>query len=102
MARFFCSQRCQAPSFALLLPALQWINGLFFHIIPSLIQKRISPGVVTACVLFLPISTYTYVGAWKDHVLTWDVFILSFIFGALVMASPFIFLKYRLYLKEKR
>ena len=48
------------PSFALFLPALQLINGLFFHVIPTIIWRRFSPGVITSCLLFFPIAILTY------------------------------------------
>ncbi|MBA3721874.1 MAG: HXXEE domain-containing protein [Parachlamydiaceae bacterium] len=44
------------PCFALILPALQLINGIEFHILPTIIQRRFSPGVLTAILLFLPIA----------------------------------------------
>lgn len=83
--------RC--PSFALILPALQLINGLFFHVIPTIVWRRFSPGVLTSCVLFFPIAIFAYWGAWVDNVLDTSVIFLSLLFGAFVMATPFIFLK---------
>lgn len=41
------------PAFALIIAALMFINGLFFHILPTIIQKIISPGVLTATFLFI-------------------------------------------------
>lgn len=81
------------PCFALLLPALQLINGLGFHIFPTLIQKRFSPGVLSATVLFLPIALWNYYGAYQDGVLTIRTTLLSFLFGGILMATPFVFLK---------
>ena len=82
----------QLPSFALMFPALQLINAIFFHIGPTIIQKQISPGVITATGLFLPIALLTYIGAYQDGVLTISVAALSFVFGALLMSAPFVFL----------
>lgn len=83
------------PAFALIIAALMFINGIFFHILPTFIQRRISPGVITATILLIPISTWIYYGAYQDGVLTWFVGILSFALGGLLMASPIVFLKLR-------
>lgn len=83
------------PAVALIIPALQLINGLFFHILPTIIQRRFSPGVITSVILFLPVAIWAYLGAYWDGVLTIWVLILSLIFGWLLMATPFIFFKLR-------
>lgn len=88
------------PSFALLLPSLQIINGLFFHVIPTIVWRKFSPGVITSCLLFFPIAILAYWGAWVDNVLNKNVVILSLLFASLVMALPFIFLKLQLILKK--
>ncbi len=90
------------PSFALLLPSLQLINGLFFHVIPTIVWRKFSPGVITSCLLFFPIASLTYWGAWVDNVLNINVVIFSLLFGSLVMALPFIFLKLQLILCVKK
>lgn len=90
------------PSFALLLPSLQLINGLFFHVIPTIVLRKFSPGVITSCLLFFPIAILAYWGAWVDNVLNKTVIILSLFFGSLVMALPFIFLKLQSILKKDR
>jgi len=90
--------RC--PSFALLLPALQLINGLFFHVIPTIVWRKFSPGVITSCLLFFPIGILAYWGAWADDVLNTYVVILSLVFASLVMALPFLFLKLQVILKK--
>ncbi len=89
------------PVFALVIPALQLINGVFFHIAPTIVQRKFSPGVITATLLFLPISVWAYLGAYRDGVLTPQVLIGSLILGALVMASPLIFLRIKGLLKIK-
>lgn len=80
------------PAFALAFPALQIINGIFFHIVPTIKFKRFSPGFITSCILFLPIGIWTFFGAWQDGVLFFSTLILSFVFGALLMATPIVFL----------
>ena len=78
-------------SFGLIIAALMLINGIFFHILPTLVKKQFSPGVITAIFLFLPIGFSSFYGAYLDGVLTWMNAVFSFIFGWLLMASPFIF-----------
>lgn len=57
------------------------------------IPKNISPGVITSILLFLPISSWIYYGAYLDDVLSIPTFTISLILGGLLMASPLIFLK---------
>lgn len=83
------------PIFALIIPALMLINGLFFHILPTLLQKTISPGVITAILLFIPISIWVYYGAYQDGKLDALTLIGSLILGGLLMAFPIILLKLR-------
>ncbi|AXA34353.1 HXXEE domain-containing protein [Francisella adeliensis] len=81
------------PAFGLIIAALMLINGIFFHILPTIFQKNISPGVITSILLFLPISSWIYYGAYLDGVLSISTFTISLILGGLLMASPLIFLK---------
>tara|TARA_R110000868_G_scaffold84822_5_gene238928 strand:- start:10347 stop:10814 length:468 start_codon:yes stop_codon:yes gene_type:complete len=91
----------QCPAFALIIAALMLINGLFFHILPTLVQRKFSPGVITSVVLFLPIGIWAYCGAYCDQVLTWPVLIISLVLGGLLMASPFIFFRVKAKLDKK-
>ncbi len=85
------------PAYALGLPALMLINATFFHVLPFLVTKgRFSPGLGTAVLLFYPISLWAFYGACRDGILTIPVLALSFIIGALLMASPIVMLKLRL------
>jgi len=85
------------PAYALSLPALMLINATFFHVLPFITTKgRFSPGLGTAILLFYPISIWAYYGAYLDGVLPTSTLILSFIIGALLMASPIVMLKLRL------
>ena len=90
-----CSQvgwRC--PSFALSLPALMFINGTFFHVLPWILTRgRFSPGLGTAVLTFYPVAAWAYLGARADGVLSLEVFLLSLMFGAVLMASPIVMLK---------
>ena len=57
------------PEVSLMFPALALINALFFHIGPTLVQRRFSPGTITAVLLFLPVGIWAYNGAYLDGVL---------------------------------
>ena len=81
------------PAFSLLYPALMVINALFFHITPTVLQRRFSPGLITAVILFLPMSAWLYASAYRDGVLTVPVLLISTLAGALVMAYPVLLLK---------
>ena len=85
----------QLPAFALMITALMLINGIFFHILPTLTQGKFSPGVITASVLFVPLSFWIYWAAYNDNVLSIGTFVLSLILGGLLMAAPILFLKLR-------
>lgn len=87
-------------AFALILPALQLINGIFFHIIPTIVKGRFSPGVITSVILFLPISLWAYYGAYKDGALSNVSIPLSLLFAACIMASPFLLLKIKAKIKS--
>lgn len=94
-----CSQvGWNLPFFALIFPGLQLINALFFHILPTLIQKKFSPGLITATLLFLPIGLLCYWAAFQDQVLSIGSAILSFVCAAVLMATPILFLRLRSYL----
>lgn len=82
-------------SLGLFIPALQLINGLFFHLIPTIIFRRLSPGTFTSCLLFLPLGILCYRGAWLDNVLTVKVAIVSFVMASLVMTLPYLFFRAR-------
>jgi hypothetical protein len=81
------------PWFALGLPALMLINATFFHVLPTLVKRVYSPGVSTAVLLFYPAAGWAYYGAHQDGVLTTEAIVLSFLFGAVLMASPIVLLK---------
>jgi hypothetical protein len=39
-----------------------------FHILPAIVQRRVSPGVCTAALLYLPVSSWALAGAARDGV----------------------------------
>jgi hypothetical protein len=81
------------PALSLAFPALMLINAVFFHILPFVVKKKFSPGLISAVVLFLPIGTWLFYGADKDGVLTTTTAIIAVVLGAGLMAYPIILLK---------
>ena len=56
------------PAFSLVIPVATLVNAIAFHIIPTIIERRVSPGLYTAAILFLPFSSWALVGAARDGV----------------------------------
>jgi hypothetical protein len=56
------------PAVSLIFPAATLINGIFFHILPTIAMRQISPGVFTSILLYLPFSSYAFVAASRSHV----------------------------------
>ena len=56
------------PTLTLVIPAATLVNAIFFHILPTIVQGRASPGVYTATLLYLPFSSWALLGARRDGV----------------------------------
>ena len=56
------------PALSLVIPAATFVNAVFFHVLPTVLQHRVSPGVYTAALLYLPFSSWAFLGAWRDGV----------------------------------
>jgi hypothetical protein len=56
------------PVLSLTIPAATLVNAIFFHILPTIVQNRVSPGVYTAALLYVPFSSWAFVGARRDGV----------------------------------
>jgi len=56
------------PTLSLLIPAATLVNAIFFHILPTFVQSRASPGVYTATLLYVPFSSWALLGARRDGV----------------------------------
>ena len=91
----------QSPAISLIFPTLAIINGLFFHIAPTFIQRRISPGVITSALFFLPVGFWVFWGAQQDQALSLQTILLAIIGGAFVMAYPILLLRLKDKLKTK-
>jgi Protein of unknown function with HXXEE motif len=56
------------PALSLVIPSATLVNAVFFHILPTIVQSRVSPGVYTATLLYVPFSSWALVGAARDGV----------------------------------
>src|SRR6185436_13612175 len=74
------------PELSLVIPSATLINGVFFHILPTLVQGRVSPGVYTSALLYVPFSSWALIGAARDGVPRTAI-ATAFAGGALMMAS---------------
>lgn len=69
------------------------VNAILFHIAPVLVTRIFSPGVITAVLLFLPVTAWIYYNAYLDGVLTFSTVALSSVSGALLMFFPIVLQK---------
>jgi len=56
------------PAVSLIIPTATLVNALAFHIVPTIIQRQISPGLYTAILLYVPFSSWALIGAARDRV----------------------------------
>jgi hypothetical protein len=75
---------------SLTFPALMIINAIIFHIVPIIIKHKISPGIFTSIILFLPLSILTFYRINQINRINKKVIIISFIGGFIVMMYPII------------
>jgi hypothetical protein len=60
----------QRPELSLVIPSATLVNALAFHVLPTVAQGRVAPGIYTAVLLYLPFSSWALVGAARDGVPT--------------------------------
>ena len=89
------------PQISLCLAGVTLINALFFHLLPTLIRRRLSPGVITSVVLYLPLSFYTYYAAYTVHNVSTDTLFISLLGGLLLMSFPVILQKTKHFISRK-
>lgn len=77
-----------APAVSLAIPALFVINAIFFHMLPSARSEKLTPGTLSAIVIYLPVAAWMYWAAAEDGVLSFGTVFLSFVIGAALMAYP--------------
>jgi hypothetical protein len=74
------------PTLSLVIPSATLVNAVFLHILPTIAQGRVSPGVYTATLLYLPFSSWALVGAARDGVPRTAI-ATAFVAGTLVMTG---------------
>ena len=74
------------PALSLLIPSATLVNAVFFHILPTIVQWRVSPGIYTAALLYVPFSSWALVGAARDGVPRRTI-ATALVAGALMVAS---------------
>jgi hypothetical protein len=74
------------PALSLVIPSATLVNAVFFHIIPTIIQGRVSPGIYTAALLYVPFSLWALVGAARDGVARTAI-ATALVAGTLMMGS---------------
>ena len=85
-ALVFASIGWKRPTLSLIIPAATLVNAIFFHILPTIVQGRVSPGVYTAVLLYLPFSSWAFVGARRAGVPRRAMAVASVV-GALMMTA---------------
>ena len=67
---FLCARQVgwRRPALSLVIPVATLVNAIFFHILPTIVQGRVSPGLYTAALLYVPFSSWALVGAARDGV----------------------------------
>jgi hypothetical protein len=74
------------PVLSLIVPSATLINAIFLHLLPTLIQGRVAPGLYTAALLYVPFSSWALMGAAGDGVPRADI-ATAFVVGAGMMGS---------------
>jgi len=75
--------------YSLSIAALLFINA-FFHIGGAIRLKRYSAGLISALLLYIPVSIYAYYYYWNVGALTQTDVILSIVLGAIWMVMAFV------------
>jgi len=74
------------PALSLVIPSATLANAVFFHILPTIVQRRVSPGIYTAALLYVPFSSWALVGAAREGVSRTTI-ATALVSGTLMMAS---------------
>jgi hypothetical protein len=78
------------PAFRLSLAALLLWNALV-HLVPTVVRREYSPGVVSALLLYVPLGVHAYAGALHGSMATSRQVIASVPMGLLWMIVPFLY-----------
>jgi len=81
------------PAVALSFAAFMLVNAVLFHILPVLLTRIFSPGVITATLIFLPVGAWVYYSAWQDGALSTGAAVISGVLGFVMMLFPIVLQK---------
>ena len=56
------------PTLSLVIPSATLVNAICLHILPTLVQGHVAPGLYTASFLYVPFSGWALLGARRDGV----------------------------------
>ena len=74
------------PVLSLVIPSATLVNAIFLHILPTIVKGRVSPGLYTAALLYVPFSSWALVGAARDGVAPRAIATAK-VFGTLMMVG---------------
>ncbi|MHC4470019.1 MAG: HXXEE domain-containing protein [Planctomycetota bacterium] len=86
--------------FHLTMASLVLIN-LVLHAVPTVAQARLSPGLLSATFLYLPLGLCAFRSAHRDGSVTRRQVSLAVLFGALLMSAPFVLQGLRIALSSR-
>jgi hypothetical protein len=87
--------------YSLSISALLFINALF-HIGGAIRLKGYGAGLISALVLYIPVSIYAYSYYWNTGALTQVDFILSVVLGVIWMIMAFVHQFLQIYIKNAK
>ena len=85
------------PALSLVIPSATLVNAVFFHILPTILQGRVAPGLYTAAFLYVPFSSWALIGAARDGVpgraiaiglVAGTLMMTSVVLGAIALSDP--------------
>lgn len=79
-----------SPVFKLSLASLLLCNVLV-HLVPTMLRRQYSPGLVSAIMLYLPLGSFAYFSAIRHTLATNNQVLASIPLGALWMSIPFLY-----------
>jgi hypothetical protein len=93
---FGIAQAMLAPTLPLAVlsyAGLEFINGLFMHVLPFIRTKgRFSPGLFTSVLFFIPLSVTTFWTAYASGIASIAEIFLGLVSGGLLLAYPIVML----------
>lgn len=84
---------------SLMFTSLMFINAVFFHLLPTIIFRTFSPGLITSIILFIPLSVLIFINALSLPGFNYKSFIISITGGFVIMIYPIILQYYKRQLK---